>query len=150
MLRIRDVYPRSWYSSFPDSESWILNRGSNKNKKRGGGKILFPTFLTFFVTINFKKLKIILFKLGGISPVRYSIWFFQPVDKFKYFLPINLLLSSQKYGLGIRDLEKLIPENRIRGSKKHRIPDPQHQILLGSGLCVLFNPLSIACQKKFF
>jgi hypothetical protein len=32
------------------------------------------------------------------------------------FYPKNLPLSSKKYGFGIR----------VQGSKRHRIPDPQH------------------------
>jgi hypothetical protein len=35
-------------------------------------------------------------------------------------------LSSQKYGLRIWDLEKLIPDP---GSERHRIPDQQHWIV---------------------
>jgi hypothetical protein len=40
----------------------------------------------------------------------------------KYFLPQKLSLSSQKYGFGIRDLEKTYPGSRIQGVKK--APDP--------------------------
>jgi hypothetical protein len=43
-------------------------------------------------------------------------------------LPKKLSPSSQKYGFGIRDLEKTYSGSRIQGSKRHRIPDPQHCI----------------------
>jgi hypothetical protein len=36
--------------------------------------------------------------------------------------------SSQKYEFGIRDLEKTLSGSQIQGSKRHRIPDPEHCI----------------------
>jgi hypothetical protein len=49
------------------------------------------------------------------------------------FLPQKLSLSSQKYGFEIRDPwpeirdpEKTYSVSEIQGSKRHRIPDPQH------------------------
>ena len=39
--------------------------------------------------------------------------------------PKKLSLSSQKYGLGIWNPRPIV-RTRIPGSKKHRIPDPQH------------------------
>jgi hypothetical protein len=35
-------------------------------------------------------------------------------------------ICSQIYGFGIRDPEKTYSGSRIQGSKRHRIPDPQH------------------------
>jgi hypothetical protein len=35
--------------------------------------------------------------------------------------------SSQKYRIGIRDLEEPYSGSRIRGSKRHQIPDPDPQ-----------------------
>jgi hypothetical protein len=50
--------------------------------------------------------------------------------EFKYLLPKKLLLTSKKYGLGIRDprseIEKNLSRIRIQRSKKHRIPELQH------------------------
>jgi hypothetical protein len=42
------------------------------------------------------------------------------------FLPKKFSLCSQIYGFGIRDPEKTYSGSRIQGSKRHRIPDPQH------------------------
>ncbi len=68
----------------------ISDPGSNNNKKEEGEKIF--RCLTFFVAINFTKLKIIYFE-----SLREK---FEPVDKEKYFLPKQLLLSSQNMGWG--------------------------------------------------
>ncbi len=38
----------------------------------------------------------------------------------------KLSTSSLKYVFGIRDPEKAYSGSRIQGSKKHRIPDPEH------------------------
>ncbi len=51
-------------------------------------------------------------------------------EPLQYFVPKNLSLISQKYGLGIRESrsgQNLI-RIRIQGSEKHQIPglDPQH------------------------
>jgi hypothetical protein len=35
-----------------------------------------------------------------------------------------LSVSSQKYGVGIRDPEKIYSGSRVQGSKRNRIPDP--------------------------
>jgi hypothetical protein len=52
--------------------------------------------------------------------------FFHPgsrnrIKEFQYFNPKSYFLSSRKYDPGC--------SSRIQGSKKHRIPDPQHCIL---------------------
>jgi hypothetical protein len=39
------------------------------------------------------------------------------------FLPFKLLLSSQRYGFGIRDLEKTYPGSGSWGQKSTKIPD---------------------------
>jgi hypothetical protein len=38
----------------------------------------------------------------------------------------KIAMSSQNYGFGIRNPEKPIPDPGSWGSKRHRIPDPQH------------------------
>jgi hypothetical protein len=73
---------------FPDPDFLPSRTISNKKKERVGGKFVCSTF---FVSINFKKLKIILF-----------------LKRFKnIFNP-----ETQKYGFGIRDPEKTHPESR--------------------------------------
>jgi hypothetical protein len=119
VLWIRDVYPGSWFLPITYPGSRISDPGSrskNSNKREGWKKLL--SYL--FVATNFTKLKIILF---------LKCWRkkFEPVFKeLKNFLPKTLSLSSQKYGFGIRDLEKTYSGSRIRfqGSKRHRILDP--------------------------
>jgi hypothetical protein len=84
-------------------------------KEEGGKKI---RCLSFVVTKKFDKIKINLFTIGAEKK-------FEPIDEeLKYFLPNILSLSSQKYGLGIRDPKKNLSRNH--GSNKNRTPDPQH------------------------
>jgi hypothetical protein len=107
--RIRDVYPGSWFFTHP---------GSQNSNKREGWKNFFV--IPFYLATNFTKLTIILVlkswrkKFGSIFKELYN------------FLPKKLSLSSQTYGFGIRDPEKTYSGSRIQGSKRHRIPDPQH------------------------
>ncbi len=61
VLRIRDVYPGSWFLPIPDPGSRISDTGSRIQKqqqKRGVKKIVVKPF---FVATNFTKFKIILF-----------------------------------------------------------------------------------------
>ncbi len=122
----------------PDPGSWFLpipDPGSKNSNKRQGWKIFFVK--PFFVATNFTKMNIILFLMCGrkkFGPI------FQELLKF---LPKKLSPSPQKYGFGIRDPGSEIrdPEitysgSRIQGSKRHRIPDPQHWVS-GSGSCFL-------------
>ncbi len=106
--------PGSWFLSIPDPRSQISDPGSkNSNKREGWKKISCPTF-------HLTKLKIILF----LKRWRKK---FGPIFKeLLNFMPKRLSPSSQKYGLGIRDLEKTYSGSRIQGSKRHRIPDLQH------------------------
>jgi hypothetical protein len=46
------------------------------------------------------------------------------------FLPKKCSLWFQIYGFGIRDPEKTYSGFRIPESKRHRIPDPQHCLVL--------------------
>ncbi len=115
------VYPGSRILIFTHTESRISDPGSKNSKKRKGEKNL---LLPFFAATNFTKLNIILF-------LKWWRKKFGPIFKeLLKFLPIKLPLSSQKYGFGIRirdpKSEKTYSGSRIQGSKRHRIPDPQH------------------------
>ncbi len=107
VLRIRDVYPGSWFLPIPDP-------GSKNSNKRQGWKFFFVK--PFFVVTNFTKLNIILFLIWRkkFGPI------FQELLKF---LPKKLSPSPPKYGIGIRDPGSEIrePETTYSGS---RIPDP--------------------------
>ncbi len=110
--------------AYPECLSWIqifFHPGSINNKKGLGGK---SGWLTFFLAINFLKLKIILF----LNRLRKKIW--TNWRRMELFLPKKLSQSSQKWGVGIWDLRSGIQKNssriRIQGSKKHRILDPRH------------------------
>jgi hypothetical protein len=87
-------------------------------KERGEKNVV---VITFSLASNVTKLNIILVlkcwrkKFGPIF------------QELLNFFPKKLSLSSQKYGLGIRDPEKTYSGSRIQGSKRHRIPDPDPQ-----------------------
>ncbi len=111
MLWIRDVYPGSLFLPIPDP----------------GSRFPDPKTATKDRCENFSKLNIILFLIcwrKKFGPI------FQELLKF---LPNKLSPSPQKYGFGsrdsgseIREPEKTYSGSRIQGSKRHRIPDPQH------------------------
>jgi hypothetical protein len=91
----------------------------NSNKREGWKKIL---VIPFYVATNFTKLKCLRKKFGPIF------------KEFLNFLPKKLSLSSEKYGLRIRDpksgiRKKSIPDPGSRGQKvtRSRIPDPDPQ-----------------------
>ncbi len=103
VLRIRDVYPGSWFLP-----SRIQDPGSkNSNKREGWIKFV---VIPFFVATNFTKFEINLF----LKCWRQK---FGPIFKeLKNFLLKKLSRSSLKYGFGIQD----------QGSGKNlfRITDP--------------------------
>jgi hypothetical protein len=107
-FRIR-IHPKTqccWSGIF------IQDPGYNERSKRGGGMLSY-LFLWPQVFHNWK-----LFIFEQVQKK------YEPVDKeLKYFL----LLSSQKYGLQIRDPEKTYSASRIKGSKRHPIPGPDSQ-----------------------
>jgi hypothetical protein len=97
-------------SDFFHPKSQIQDLGSHNNKNKRGGGIY---CLTFFYSHTF-----------------HIIWSF---DKdFMYLQPKILLLSSQKYGLGIRDRSSRIkfPRSRIR---KRLILDPEPGVKKSTG-----------------
>jgi hypothetical protein len=89
---------------------FIPDPGS-KTATKERGETKFVDVITLTVATNFTKLQII--------------------------LPKKLSISSRKYGFGIRDPEKTYSGSRIQGSKRHRIPDPQHCYqCCGSGMFI--------------
>ncbi len=98
--RIRDVYPGSRFLPFPDRISDPASR-IQKQQQKSGVKNL--AVIPLFVAMNFTKLIFFIFEM-----FKKKIWAnFQRIIKF---LPTKLSLSSQKYGFGIRDPEKPIPD----------------------------------------
>ncbi len=88
-------------SRIPDPD-FYPSRIQKQQQKRGVKKKF--VVITFYVATNLTKLQIILF----LKCWRQKI---EPIFKKLYnFLPKKLSLSSQKYGFGIRDPEKPIPD----------------------------------------
>jgi hypothetical protein len=112
VLRIRDVYPGSWFLPIPDPGSRIPDPGyqipdpKTATKERGEKYCCH----TLFVATNFTKLKIILC---------LNCWK-KNLGQFSKNLCKKFSLSSQKYGFGIRD-----PGSEIR---KKPIPGPGSRI----------------------
>jgi hypothetical protein len=107
LSRIPD--PDFYQSLIPDPKIATKERGEKKFFSK-----------PFFVATDFTKFKIILF-------LKCRRKTFGQVFKELDFLPKNLSLSSQKYGVGIRNPEKNLSRIRVQGSKRHRIPDPDPQ-----------------------
>jgi hypothetical protein len=101
----------------PDPD-FYPSRIQKQQQKRGVKKIV---VITFFVSINFTNLKIIL--ILKMLKKKFGLIF----KYYRTFYPKKLSLSSKKYGFGIRDPEKTYSRSRIQGSKRHRIPDPDLQ-----------------------
>ncbi len=116
MWRIRDVYPGSWFLPIPDLGSRI----QKQEQKRGVKKKICRH--TYFCSLKFHKIvNYFIFEM-----LKKTIWAnFQRIIEL---LPKKLSLSSQIYGFGIRYPRSGIRKNlfRIPGSKRDRIPDPQH------------------------
>jgi hypothetical protein len=83
-------------SRIPDPGSQIPDP-KTATKERGEKKFV---VITFYVATNFTKLQLILvLKCGRKNLGQFS-------KNYRTFYPKKLSLSSQKYGFGIRDLEK--------------------------------------------
>jgi hypothetical protein len=108
-------------SSGPDvssvADAGCLSRIKKQQQKRGVKKNLLSYL--FCSHKNHKIENYINFEL-----VKKKLW--ANLQRIIELSTQKLSLSSQKYGFGIRDPEKTNSESRIQGSKRHRIPDPQH------------------------
>ncbi len=115
VLRLRDVYPGSWFLPIPDPGSRISDLGSQiqkQQKKREVKKICCHKFHKTEYYFIFKMLK-------------KKLWAnFQKIIEVFTQKILNMLS-------GIQDPEKTYSGSRIQGSKRHRIPgpDPQHCFL---------------------
>jgi hypothetical protein len=111
-------------SRIPDPGSRIPDP-KTATKERGERKLV---VIPFFCSQKFHKIV----KYFSFEMLKKKVW--SIFKELSNFLPKKLSLSSQKYGFrirdprsGIRDPEKTYSRSRIRGSKKHRIPDPDPQ-----------------------
>ncbi len=136
MLRIRDVYPGSWFLPIPDPGSWISDPGSKNSNKREGWKKL--VVITFYVATNFTKLQIILVlkcwrkKFGPILKEFFTQKIVNKLSKIWVWDP----------GSGIRD-----PGSWIR---KKPIPDPGSRGQKGTGSRIRIRNIGIFSTVNFF
>jgi hypothetical protein len=120
VLRIRDVYPGSRILIFTHPGSRIPVP-KTATKERGEKKL---DVKPFYVATKFNKIV----NYFSFEVLKKKIWAnFQRIIELFTSLPKKLSKSSSKYGLGIRDPEKIHSGSRIQGSKRHRIPDPDPQ-----------------------
>ncbi len=123
VLRIRDVYPGSRIlicthpgSGIPDPKTATKERGEKK-------LVIIP----FYVATNFTKLKIsLVLKCRRKNSGQFS-------KNYRTFYPKNCHCALKNMGLGSGIRKKTYSGSRIQGSKRHRIPDPDH----GSGSATL-------------
>ncbi len=108
--------PRSWFLPIPDPGS------KNSNKRERWKKNCCHTFLCshkFHKIVNYFSFEV----------AKKKIWanFLKIMELFtKKFFKKLLKIWSWDPGSEIRDPEKTYSGSRIQGSKRHRIPDPQH------------------------
>ncbi len=114
--RIRDVYPGSRILIFTHPGSRITDP-KTAMKDRGEKKFV---VIPFFWRHKFHKIE--LFYFWNVEEKNLGQFW----KNYRTFYPQKMSLSSKTYGLGIRDPEKTYSGSRIQGSKRHRIPDPQH------------------------
>jgi hypothetical protein len=118
VLRIRDVYPGSRILIFTHPGSRI----QKQQQKREVKKISCHTFLCshkFHKIVNYFSFEVL----------KKKIWanFQRNIELFTKKIVKKLLkIWSWDQGSEIRDPEKTYSGSRIQGSKRHRIPDPQH------------------------
>ncbi len=126
-----DFYPSR--SPIPDLGSRI----KNQQLKRG---VKIFSVKPFLVATNCTKLYI--FYFFEMLKKKICVNFERIIE----LLPKKLSLSYQKYGFGIRDPGKTHSWSRIQGSKRHRIPDPQHWVKYGfqwrRSPCTVHNSLT--------
>ncbi len=110
VLRIRDVYPGSGFFPIPDPGS---------QKTWGGKKKIFYLFSYLFVAFRS------CWNRSWLITVAQNLFNLITIFNYFHFLTqenIGFKLSEIMVGSGIRK-KKL---SRIQGSKRYRIPDPQH------------------------
>ena len=116
-MRIRDVYPGSRILIFTHLGSRIPDP-KTATKERGEKKL---DVKPFYEATKFNKIV----NFFSFEVLKKKIWAnFQRIIEL---ITKKLSKSSSKYGLGIRDPEKIHSGSRIQGSKRHRIPDPDPQ-----------------------
>ncbi len=126
VLRIRDVYLGSRILIFTHPGSRISDPGSkNSNKREGWKKICYHTF---FCSHKFHR--IVNYFIFEVLKKKILVSFQISTELFIH----KIVISSQKYGFGIRDTRSGIGKNlsriRVQWSKRHRIPDPQHWVIV--------------------
>jgi hypothetical protein len=129
VLRIRDVYPGSWFLPIPDPGS------KNSNERQGWKKIFIKPF--FFGAINFTNLNYFI-----VEMLKKKI-----LANFQRIVEIftqKLSLSSQKYGFGIQDPGSGKNLFRIPDPGVKKAPDP------GSGSATLFRSSRNSCSLEMF
>ncbi len=106
MLRIRDVYPGSWFLPIPDPGSRI-----QKQQWKTGVKKKNCCFTFFFGAINFTKLYYFIFDMLKKKK-------FGPISKnYRTFYPKNCHQALKNMGLGSGIRKKAIPDPGSRGQK---------------------------------
>ncbi len=150
VLRIRNVYPGSWF--YP---SRIPDLGSNNNNKREGGNICCLTFLSSHTYR--KKYKLFYFETG--TGKNRADW--QRILVLVTFNPKKFHQGLRNMGEGlrirnprsgsrekpIRDPGKTYPRSQIQGLNKHRIPEPQH---CKTGINLSFHDDSLPGRRSAF
>ncbi len=112
VLRIRDVYPGSWFLPIPDP-------GSKNSNNRGRGEKI--SCHTFFCSHKFHKIELLIFEM-----LKKKIWanFQRIIELFTQKL-VTMLSKKRVWDLGsvIRDPRYGIRKKTYYGT---RISDPQH------------------------
>ncbi len=116
VLRIRDVYPGSWFLPIPDP-------GFKKSNKSEWMK---KNLLYHFCNHKFHKIEnYIIFEM-----LKKIIWAnFQRIKE----------LFTQKIVYKLSKICVWDPGSRIQGSKRHRIPDPDPHNCFGYGICYVLR-----------
>ncbi len=149
VLRIRDVYPGS---RIPDPDfypSRIPDLGSkNSNKRQGWKNIWCHTFLfshKFHKIVHYFSFEVLKKKIWANFQRIIELFAQQIVTKLSKVWVWDPGSGIRDPGSGIRDPEKTYSGSRIQGSKRHRIPDPQHCSELGCTLRALLHPAKLHC-----
>jgi hypothetical protein len=118
VLRIRDVYPGSWFLPIPNPGSRISEPGSKNSNKRERWKKL--DVKPVYVATKFNKIV----NYFSFDVLKKKIWanFQRIIELFTKKIVKKLFkIWSWDPGSEIRDPEKTHSGSRIQGSKRHRI-----------------------------